>query len=244
MLNNDSSKPLYLQLKQIISDDIKRGVYSPSEKLPAESELCQTYQVSRITVRKAISDLVEEGYLTRQQGKGTFVKSPKMKRELVAVDGYSEYMMSSGKKPKHQVISVETITAPGHIAKRLKLPIDSPVLELKRVMFNDDQPFTFEITHYPLSRFPDIGRFISDSVSMHHILKTEYQVTPAYNTKLLNVLFAKAEDSKHLACDIGDALFEIDKVAYCAKDDPIYCSLFLMHTNRVTFTINSSHEWD
>ncbi|MCF7616698.1 GntR family transcriptional regulator [Bacillus sonorensis] len=241
MLNNDSSKPLYLQLKQIISDDIKRGIYSPSEKLPAENELCEKYQVSRITVRKAISDLVEEGYLTRQQGKGTFVKSPKMKRELVAVNGYSEYMMSTGKKPKHKVISAEKTAAPQHIAKRLQLPPESPVLELKRILFNDEQPFTFEITHYPLRRFPDIDRFISDSVSMHQILKTEYQVSPAYNTKLLNVVFAKAEDSKHLACDIGDALFEIDKVAYCAKDEPIYCSLFLMHTNRVTFTINSSH---
>ncbi|KKB74352.1 GntR family transcriptional regulator [Bacillus glycinifermentans] len=240
MLNNDSSKPLYVQLKQIISDDIKRGIYSPSEKLPAENELCEIYNVSRITVRKAISDLVEEGYLTRQQGKGTFVKSPKMKRELVAVNGYSEYMMSTGKTPRHKVISAEKKAAPRHIAKRLQLPPESPVLELKRILFNDDMPFTFDITHYPLSRFPDIDRFISDSVSMHHILKTEYQVSPAYNTKLLNVVFAKAEDSKHLACDIGDALFEIDKVAYGAEDDPIYCSLFLMHTNRVTFTINSS----
>lgn len=97
MLNNGSSKPLYIQLKQIIADDIKKGVYSPSVKLPTENELCETYNVSRITVRKAILDLVEEGWLVRQQGKGTFVKSPKLKRELIAVNGYSEFMESTGK---------------------------------------------------------------------------------------------------------------------------------------------------
>ncbi len=97
MLNNGSSKPLYIQLKQILTDDIKKGIYSPSIKLPTESELCSKYNVSRITVRKAILDLVDEGYLVRQQGKGTFVKSPKLKRELIAVNGYSEFMESTGK---------------------------------------------------------------------------------------------------------------------------------------------------
>lgn len=72
-------------------------MYSPTAKLPTENELCTKYNVSRITVRKAILDLVEEGYLIRQQGKGTFVKSPKLKRELIAVNGYSEFMESTGK---------------------------------------------------------------------------------------------------------------------------------------------------
>ncbi|MED4829268.1 GntR family transcriptional regulator [Bacillus atrophaeus] len=241
MLNNGSSKPLYIQLKQIITDDIKKGIYSPSIKLPTESELCSKYNVSRITVRKAILDLVDEGYLVRQQGKGTFVKSPKLKRELIAVNGYSEFMESTGKKPKHQVLSHEVISAPKPIAAKLQIEPESPVVELKRILYNEDQPLSFEITHYPLALFPDIGRFISDGVSMHDILKQQYQVVPTHNTKLLNVVYAKQEESRYLACDIGDALFEIDKTAFMSKDQPIYCSLFMMHTNRVTFTIVSPY---
>lgn len=105
---------------QIITDDIKKGVYSPTAKLPTENELCTKYNVSRITVRKAILDLVEEGYLIRQQGKGTFVKSPKLKRELIAVNGYSEFMESTGKKPKHHVLSHDIIPASKPIAEKLK----------------------------------------------------------------------------------------------------------------------------
>ncbi len=74
MLNNGSSKPLYIQLKQIIADDIKKGVYSPSVKLPTENELCETYNVSRITVRKAILDLVEEGWLVSGREKERSLK--------------------------------------------------------------------------------------------------------------------------------------------------------------------------
>ncbi|MEC5243149.1 GntR family transcriptional regulator [Bacillus mojavensis] len=231
MLNNGSSTPLYIQLKQIITDDIKKGLYSPAAKLPTENELCSKYNVSRITVRKAILDLVEEGYLIRQQGKGTFVKSPKLKRELIAVNGYSEFMESTGKKPKHQVLSHEIIPASKPIAEKLQIKTESPVVELKRILYNDDQPLTFEITHYPLELFPAINTFIADGVSMHDIL----------NTKLLNVVYAQQEESKYLDCDIGDALFEIDKTAFTSNDQPIYCSLFLMHTNRVTFTINSPY---
>lgn len=75
MLNNGSSTPLYIQLKQIITDDIKKGVYSPTAKLPTENELCTKYNVSRITVRKAILDLVEEGYLIRQQERERSLKA-------------------------------------------------------------------------------------------------------------------------------------------------------------------------
>ncbi|WP_039075582.1 MULTISPECIES: transcriptional regulator FrlR [Bacillus] len=241
MLNNGSSTPLYIQLKQIITDDIKKGVYSPTAKLPTESELCSKYNVSRITVRKAILDLVEEGYLIRQQGKGTFVKSPKLKRELIAVNGYSEFMESAGKKPKHQVLSHAIISAAKPIAEKLQINPESPVVELKRILYNDDQPLTFEVTHYPLDLFPGIDAFIADGVSMHDILKQQYKVVPTHNTKLLNVVYAQQEESKYLDCDIGDALFEIDKTAFTLNDQPIYCSLFLMHTNRVTFTINSPY---
>ncbi|MGG1248869.1 transcriptional regulator FrlR [Bacillus spizizenii] len=241
MLNNGSSTPLYIQLKQIITHDIKKGVYSPAAKLPTENELCSKYNVSRITVRKAILDLVEEGYLIRQQGKGTFVKSPKLKRELIAVNGYSEFMESTGKKPKHQVLSHEIIPAAKPIAEKLQIDPECPVVELKRILYNDDQPLSFEVTHYPLDLFPSIDAFIADGVSMHDILKQQYQVVPAHNTKLLNVVYAQQEESKYLDCDIGDALFEIDKTAFTSNDQPIYCSLFLMHTNRVTFTINSPY---
>ena len=127
-----------------------------------------------ITVRKAILDLVEEGWLVRQQGKGTFVKSPKLKRELIAVNGYSEFMESTGKKPKHQILSHEIIEAPKSIAQKLRVDSESPVLELKRILFHDDQPLSFEIAHYPLSIGTVNGK--RDAVGMHYKQRAVYRL--------------------------------------------------------------------
>lgn len=241
ILNNDSSTPLYTQLKQAIMEDINRGVYAPNEKLPTETELCGKYGVSRITVRKAVLDLVEEGYLIRQQGKGTFVKQPKVKRELIAVNGYSEHMVASGKIPHQKVISYELCTASEDIAQKLQIPIESNILVLKRVFFDEDQPLTLDIAHYSLDLFPNLNEFVHDSTSMHAVLKKQYRITPFRNTKLINVVLATVKEAEHLQCNAGDPIYEIQKTAFNASGQPIYYSLLLMPADRVTFTIDSPY---
>lgn len=74
-LNVSSQSPLYLQLKQVIKEDIQRGVYKPGQKLPPEAEIGSTYGVSRITVRRAITDLVEEGCCTASRAKAAMYVS-------------------------------------------------------------------------------------------------------------------------------------------------------------------------
>jgi len=76
----ESGIPLYQQLKNILKGQILSGVLKPGDRIPPETELCAKYGVSRITVRQAIHSLVEEGFLYRKQGKGTFVTSPKQVR--------------------------------------------------------------------------------------------------------------------------------------------------------------------
>lgn len=76
-LNNASSLPLYEQLMINIKDEMDKGVYKAGDRIPNEAELCDLYSVSRITVRRAIQELVEEGLLERKQGKGTFVSRKK-----------------------------------------------------------------------------------------------------------------------------------------------------------------------
>ncbi|QBG57691.1 GntR family transcriptional regulator [Bacillus amyloliquefaciens] len=101
-------------------------MYSPFRE-NCRLELCETYNVSRIiTVRKAILDLVEEGWLVRQQGKGTFVKSPKLKRELIAVNGYSEFMNQQEKNRNTKSFPMKSLKrlnpSPKSFASLLKVP--------------------------------------------------------------------------------------------------------------------------
>lgn len=82
MLNKNSIQPLYKQLMDIITSQLKNGTYKPGEKIPTEPELAELYQVSRITVRRTIEELCTQGYLVKHQGKGTFVKSPMIFRKF------------------------------------------------------------------------------------------------------------------------------------------------------------------
>ena len=81
-LSASSATPLYLQLHDDLVKNIRNNHLKPGDRLPTESELRETYSVSRVTVRKALGALVEEGYLDRKSGKGTFIRTPKIQRGL------------------------------------------------------------------------------------------------------------------------------------------------------------------
>ena len=74
--------PLYQQVIDIIKNEINSGAYKAGARIPNEFELAESYKVGRVTVRRAIEELVQQGYLTKRQGKGTFVNAPKLKRKI------------------------------------------------------------------------------------------------------------------------------------------------------------------
>ena len=87
--------PLYEQLKNLLQSQISSGVYSIGERLPAEAELCAKYEVSRVTVRRALDDLVADGALERRQGKGTYVAPIKSHIQMKAFDTSAKGFMGS-----------------------------------------------------------------------------------------------------------------------------------------------------
>ncbi|MGQ7092503.1 DNA-binding transcriptional regulator FrlR, partial [Escherichia coli] len=89
-----SHQLLYATVRQRLLDDIAQGVYQAGQQIPTENELCTQYNVSRITIRKAISDLVADGVLIRWQGKGTFVQSQKVENALLTVSGFTDFGVS------------------------------------------------------------------------------------------------------------------------------------------------------
>ncbi len=238
-LNNASLKPLYIQLMEVIKEDVNRGVYKVGQQLPPEGELCEMYGVSRITTRRAITELVEAGILQRQQGKGTFVTASKLKRELIAVNGFSEFLTQTGKMPQPRIISTTILEVDEAIAAPLQIPPGTSTLQLKRLHYVNDAPLVWETVYYPLTRFPDLEKHIAESISTYQVLKKYYDIQPASNLKTLNVIMATQEEAQLLRCSIGSPLYQIDKVAYDEQGTPFHSSSSLIPTDRVTFTINT-----
>ena len=110
-LRADSASPLYRQLMQRIRADIASGVYAVHSRIPSEAELGETYQVSRVTVRKALAELTREGILRRMQGKGTYVCAPRLKKNLREVTSFHEACLMMGCTPGTKVISAQIVHA-------------------------------------------------------------------------------------------------------------------------------------
>ena len=118
-MNRESPIPLYYQLKEIIKRRIKSGELLPNDILEPEEEMCKKYNISRNTVRKAISELEHEGLVYKIQGRGTFIKSPKISHRFVTVVSFTEELLARGIRPSSKLLGLEVKKANEEIAKKL-----------------------------------------------------------------------------------------------------------------------------
>ncbi|UCF83172.1 MAG: GntR family transcriptional regulator [Desulfobacteraceae bacterium] len=137
-LMHDSFMPLYFQLKEIFRDKIDNQELQEGDMIPSEKEIQQVYGVSRATVRKAIQLLVNENFLDKKRGKGTFVKLRKIEEELPVLKSFTEEM--TGRDASKKIISAAYMKAPAAIRARMNLALDESVFSLKRLMVVDGKP--------------------------------------------------------------------------------------------------------
>jgi DNA-binding GntR family transcriptional regulator len=146
-----SARPL---LADVVRDGLRRAVitgeFEPGSKLPNEDALAERFGVSRATIREAARGLVEEGYLRRRQGSGTYVTArPLLRNSLDTNFSYTAYLESTGVRGGRRILGVSTIAADDDIAEHLELPLGAPVVELRRVRTADDRPAVFSIDCMP-----------------------------------------------------------------------------------------------
>src|SRR5919202_2889223 len=155
-LDRASPVHLYHQLKLILRSKIENGEWKPGDQIPTEEELCERYRVSRITVKQAINGLVAEGLLYRQQGKGTFVATPKIEQGPERLTSFSEQMQQRGLRPGGTLLNRRVIPASKKVAEQLKLELGAPVIQIQRLRLADDEPMGIQTAHIPLSRCPQL----------------------------------------------------------------------------------------
>jgi GntR family transcriptional regulator, frlABCD operon transcriptional regulator len=237
LLNTHSPKPLYAQLKECLLADIEEGRYKGGQQLPTESELCDMYGVSRITARRAVSDLVDDGVLYRKQGKGTFVTGNKVETELISITGMSKWGQEIGRKHSTRVLSTGFVDADAKLAGFLNVPVGEKLFRLERLFYVDETPLILETAHYPIYKFPGFERLIGDSVSTHEVLRDKFNAVPTSHERIINVVLARPHDAELLDINPGDTLYEMHEVVYDQNEHPIHTSMMYLATDRVTLTL-------
>lgn len=150
--------PIYKVIESDIKTKINQGELKSGDLVPSENELKDQYNVSRMTVRQALNNLVNEGYLYRHKGKGTFISQRKIEKNIHGVRSFTEEMAATGRKVSNKIISFEHIEASQEIADKLFLNEKDEVIFIERVRYGNDIPVLFEQLYIPAKLFKTITK--------------------------------------------------------------------------------------
>lgn len=202
--------PKYYWLQEILRDQISQ--WEIGHPLPSESELCHTYSVSRTTVRKAIDELVHEGLVHRQQGKGTYVAPSKMKVRFVQRHmGFFEDMVTQGFRVQSRTLEKGLMKPSKQVAAALELEPQERVLRIKRLRSIDDEPILLAESFLPNRLFPDLMDEKLDDVSLYYVMATRYGVQIKNGTSWVDAGLANQEEAALLNVPVGSALLIVSE---------------------------------
>lgn len=234
---NRPDTPLFAQIRGILAHDIESGAFEPSNLLPSEKELCERFGVSRITVRKAVSELADMGLVRKRQGLGTFATPRRYQSSLISLGGFTDGLSVSRGTPRRKILEKSEITADTRIAEQLGIEPGAPVLHLVRLLSDDTLPLTIDVTHYPLDHYPGFGDRIDTQSSTYQILREDYGVQFAEARRLLSVVYADEFQSEHLQCHPAEPLILIWKVIIDTGGRPVHTSRLYTVPDRVQLSV-------
>lgn len=228
---------LHQTVKDQLIHDIQSKKYPVYSQLPTEAELCKSFEVSRTTIRNALQQLVNEGYIERVQGKGTFVKHQRIKQTLTSTEGsYVEQLKLQGKHPEVRVLDLTVIPTDEILSAALEIEEGEPLNKLERIRYADNQPLQYEIAYLPW-RLTTGLRKESCEGSLYSVLRDELNLPIARTEEHLHITKADQVVASHLGVAEGDACIQIETYAYLEDGTKIEYSIACFHGEKVSFTV-------
>ena len=191
--------PYYAQLADVLRDNIARGQWHPGEALPAEADLCTFFGVSRTVVRQALNELVADGLVHKEKGRGTFVSRPKI-ADLVVQElrGFADEMAERGRLIETEILEQEISPVPPQVAPSLGVSMRSEVVHLTRVRRVDGEPIVKVDTYLPVPRFASLADMDLADRSLYHVMVEEFGVFAQGGTRRIEAVAAGAETAELL----------------------------------------------
>jgi len=233
-LEKKSQSPLYQQLMGRLKNDILAGVYPAGARIPSEQLLCDTYGVSRVTVRKAMLDLMLLGRYVHRQGKGTFVAEERIQRDLQQITSFSAACRQTGHTASARLISAEMTDGTAEDCEKLGVPQGSRVVEICRVRLCDGDAVMLETNRFPARYAFLLSENAEESLYM---LLASRGVKPASAVHDISLGHATPMAAKHLGCSQGDALLLLDELVLDQHGEPIHLSRQWIRGDKYTFRI-------
>lgn len=221
-IDRDSYIPLYIQVLEALRASIESGGLAPGEQLPGEPELCRLFDVSRTVIRQALRELEYQGLIYRTKGRGTFVAEPKIHESLFQeLTGFYQDMEAKGHPPVSRVLKQEVVPAGVKIAAFLNIDAETPVIQIDRLRFVNDEPIVLVSTYLPYHLCPELVNVDLAQQSLYAYLEKQYGILIARGHRLLEAVPAGKAEAELLQVKKGAPLILLDSVSYLADGTPL-----------------------
>lgn len=242
MLNTQSATPLYQQISDTIRKKIASGEYQPGQPLPSEAKLCEIFGVSRITVRNAIQELVEQNILIKKHGKGTFVQENKIASNLFNFKGFTSTCKENNIQVFSHVLCLRKQAPTASQIKALNLSPEDDVIYLKRLRYADEHPVIIEHAYLPYDRYAFLLEKDIENKSLYDTIAAETGASPeeyCYTNIELETSGATPEEAHYLEIPAGSPLFILNETIYTEDTQPVHHTKQIMSGNYFKFTLSN-----
>ncbi len=214
MLDKNYPLPIYYQLKELIREKIAQGVWKPGDLLPSERELSEQYDISRMTARQALNELLSEGLVRRVQGRGTFVAELKLIQHLTRLTGYTEDMAKRGLRSGARVLHLEEIEASDRLAEALQVELGVSIVFLERLRLAEGTPMAIEASHIHFDGVHQLLEEDFENDSLYRILSEKYDVVPTRAEQQMEAALCSQRWQELLELQAGAPVLEIRRIAF------------------------------
>ena len=237
-ISRHSYIPYYVQLKEALREEIERGAWRPGDQLPGEPELCRMFDVSRTVVRQALTELVYEGLIVREKGRGTFVAEPKIGEGLVQkLTGFYQDMADRGLTPISHVLKQGVVPASRKVAALLRIEAGGPVIEIERLRFIQNEPIVLVTTYLPYALCPGLVNADLSRQSLYSLLEREHGLFIARGRRTIEAAPANEYEARLLRIERGAPVIVLESVSYLEDGTPIEYYHALHRADRSRFEV-------
>jgi len=226
---------LYVQIRETLRSEYE-GL-PPKTAVPTEQELLERFGVSRITIRKALDDLVRDGLIERRAARGTFVSVPKLTHELNSITSWTEQLCAMGYRPSTLSRSCEEIAPPPPVAYALSLQPEEPVVMLRRVRLSGDEKLTLMTNYIPSRLVPGIAIEWPAVESLYELLESRYRLVPVRAVDTVEAKSATEDQAEALRIAPWSPVLVMTRVSYQQDDAPFELAIAVSRGDRYQYRV-------
>lgn len=231
----DKRIPKYQIIESYITDQINNKQLNPGEPLPTEAELSKMFSCSRVTVRQALGNLAYNGYISKRQGSGSYVKPTGFGLKSPEIKSFTEDMIEAGKIPSSRIVSFNITKAGRQIAGFLQIDPNEYVYYIERTRYGNDNPIMFERTFMSVEKFPEMSISIFQHSKYQYI--KEKGLVIDYSEQTISPVFLPQYIADELKIPTTQPVLRTSNITYLHDGSTLDYTEFYTNPNKYVLKI-------